>query len=283
MKPREQRLALAQETLEIIEKGCYTNTLQQNVSIAEAMDYSITNTRLYKPEALPLTFDKTHEGECIIEVTRESTFAAAKRLVQEEAAENICCLNFASARNPGGGFLKGTTGQEETLTRASGLYASLVKQTDYYDNNRATDSNLFTDHIIYSPLVPVFRDDNSRLTDDYFTVSVITAPAVNAKRLEEYEPEKMDMITPVNYSRMQKFLSVAAAHKQTTLVLGAWGCGIFGNETKEMAGWFSYHLLQNEMFANTFKRIVFAVYAQDESDYNYQIFKKEFSKYTNRN
>lgn len=46
--------------------------------------------------------------------------------------------------------------------------------------NRATESLLYTDHIIYSPRVPFFRVRNRELIEDPFSSSVITAPAPNA-------------------------------------------------------------------------------------------------------
>jgi len=65
-------------------------------------------------------------------------------------------LNFASAKNPGGGFLGGAKALEEDMARASALYHCLLRQSEYYTINRAGNSMLCTDHI-YSPLVPFFR------------------------------------------------------------------------------------------------------------------------------
>ena len=49
-----------------------------------------------------------------------------------------------------------------------------------YEANRRCPSCLYTDHMIYSPDVPVFRDDEDRLLDRPYPVSFVTAPAVNA-------------------------------------------------------------------------------------------------------
>src|SRR6185437_10556724 len=104
----------------------------------------------------------------------------AGRLLRDEGADRVLALNFASARHPGGGFLKGSQAQEESLARASGLYACIAPLRGMYDANHRFRSCLYTDHLIYSPDVPVFRADNDSLLDHPYPVSFVTAPAVNA-------------------------------------------------------------------------------------------------------
>ena len=55
---------------------------------------------------------------------------------------DVVCLNFASTKNPGGGFLRGSQAQEESLARASGLYACISPMTGYYDTTRNQPSCL---------------------------------------------------------------------------------------------------------------------------------------------
>jgi uncharacterized protein (TIGR02452 family) len=64
------------------------------------------------------------EREPCIEVVNETTLQGIAAL-HEEGAERIGALNFASAKNPGGGFLNGSEAREESLARSSALYASL--------------------------------------------------------------------------------------------------------------------------------------------------------------
>jgi uncharacterized protein (TIGR02452 family) len=191
-------------------------------------------------------------SETHIEVTDETTAAASRRLAKEG---RVCALNFASARNPGGGFLKGAKAQEEDLARASALYLCLEPKRAYYDANRAHASALYTDHIIYSPDVPFFRDDRYELLDEHALVSIITAPAPNAAAID---PKERPLLPAVLEKRGAMVLEVAAHHGHQTLVLGAWGCGVFANNPFEVAAMFKRHL--EGPFRGAFERVVFAIW-----------------------
>ncbi|MEO0601399.1 MAG: TIGR02452 family protein, partial [Myxococcota bacterium] len=91
--------------------------------------------------------------------------------VQDEGRHDLVLLNFASARNPGGGFINGARAQEEDIARASGLYPCLLQAPVYYDANRETRSLLYTDHLTYSPRVPFVRERNRRLLETPFLAS----------------------------------------------------------------------------------------------------------------
>jgi uncharacterized protein (TIGR02452 family) len=270
---RNARIEIAQQTLDILEAGQYTNQRGQVVDISAALKYSVENTVHYKPEDFENNIRRNNE--CVIEVTPETTFAAAKRLVVNEGIQNVACLNFASAKNPGGGFIRGAQSQEETLSRASGLYTSLISKMEMYEINRNFNSSLYTDHMIYSPLVPVFRDDNDQLLDEPYNVSIITSPAVNAGAVKENEPDRVDHIPTIMFSRIEKLLSLAVLQGQTTLVLGAWGCGVFRNETRNVATWFAQQL-QSEKFKHAFSRVVFAIYSPSEKQATLKDFQQVF-------
>ena len=107
-----------------------------------------------------------------------STVDAILRLVKE-GKQNIGVLNFASAKNPGGGFLNGAMAQEESLAASSTLYKTLIAHEEYYQKNRAQRSMMYTNHAIYSPDVVFFRDGRFQLVEKPFKASVLTLPAVN--------------------------------------------------------------------------------------------------------
>jgi uncharacterized protein (TIGR02452 family) len=275
------RIEIANETVDIMVCGYYFNNQQQAVDISVPLKYTVDNTLHYKPEDFETNI-QLNDTECIIEVTPESTFAAARRLIVNEGIKNVACLNFASAKNPGGGFLKGADSQEETLSRASGLYTSLTSKMEMYTANRNFDSCLYTDNMIYSPLVPVFRDDQDQLLDEPYLVSIITAPAVNAGAVKTNEPHRVDDIPAIMFSRIEKLLSLAVSQGQTTLILGAWGCGVFKNDAREVAAWFAQHL-QSKQFSKAFSRVVFAIYSPSGKQETLNTFKKQFPSVPDNN
>lgn len=201
---------IAQQTLDVVERA-------------------VQGTVLYRPgDYRRLASSESSGGRPRIEVTSEKTGEASRRLV-EEGVPHVAALNFASAKNPGGGFLGGAKAQEEDLARCSALYPCLITQREYYDVNRAEHSPLYTDHLIYSPDVPFFRDEALDFLEQPFHVSILTAPAPNAGAAQRNAPHLMAHLPGVFRARALKVLQVAAHQGHRTLVLGAWGCGAFRN------------------------------------------------------
>lgn len=179
--------------------------------------------------------------------------------------DRVAVLNFASAKNPGGGFLNGSQAQEESLARASALYACLKHHTGYYEANRTESSLLYTDHLIVSPRVPVFRDDADQLLEEPWEVTILTAPAPNAGAVAKNQPQWVGRIEPTFRGRIEQVLSAAVAFDQTALVLGAWGCGVFRNDPADVARRFGEFLLSGGPFANAFEHVTFAILDRDGS------------------
>ncbi len=173
-----------------------------------------------------------------------------------DAGLRTAALNFASAKNPGGGFLNGAIAQEESLARSSALYACL-KGNSMYDLHRANRDAMYTDYVIHSPDVPVFREDDGTLLASPYLCSFITCPAVNAKVVLERNPGAGRAIREAMRGRIVKVLSVAAHHEHEGLVLGAWGCGVFGNEPRMIAELF--HSALHGPFQGVFARVIIAV------------------------
>ncbi|HEX5568258.1 MAG TPA: TIGR02452 family protein [Streptomyces sp.] len=252
---------IAKQTEDIVRRGRYTTPGGREVSIAAAVAAAMDGTRMFGPEPVPVPdamAGDAGETSTVFEVTGESSLEAARRLVGE-GPELVAVLNFASARNPGGGYLNGAQAQEEALCRSSALYACLLRAPDYYAQHRAEPSTFYSDRVIHSPGVPVFRDDRGTLLDEPFHVGFLTSPAPNAGVIRRRTPEEADRIPGALLVRAERVLEVAAAHDYRGLVLGAWGCGVFQNDPAVVAGAFRTHLTGSGRFTDRFAHVVFAV------------------------
>jgi uncharacterized protein (TIGR02452 family) len=269
------RKELAQETLQIIETGNYRNNLGETVSIKDETNFAVENSKLFRIEDFPEKFDLTKTtSETIFEVTDETTLEAAKRICKSDENANPFVLNFASAMSPGGGFLSGSQAQEESLARSSSLYPCLKANFEFYEFNRRYPNIFYSDLMIYSPKVPVFRNDDGSLTAKPYLVSFLTSPAVNAGVVKQREADKVHLIEPINKERARKFLWIANQNAHKTLILGAWGCGVFQNDPPMIARIFD-ELLKGE-FANCFERIIMAIYDKTPTRKVYQAFVEVF-------
>jgi uncharacterized protein (TIGR02452 family) len=267
---------IAEQTLAIIESGRYRSEAGLEVIIGSEIARAVDGTVLYRPGDYDgIQVNASERQPVRVEVTNETTTAAARRLIRDEGEQHVVALNFASAKNAGGGFLTGAKAQEEDITRCSALYKCLVKIPEYYEANRATSSMLYTDHIIYSPDVPFFRNDRLELLDEPYPLSIITSPAPNAGEHLRRKPHGAAEISETLRRRALQVLSVAAHHEHRTLILGAWGCGVFRNDPAEVALVFAEHLA-SPTFDGVFARIVFAVYDRSAEQSNFNAFAKQF-------
>jgi uncharacterized protein (TIGR02452 family) len=283
MSKRTTRALIAQQTLIILKEGFYLHPGGGRIPIRDELDSACARSVLYAPGDFRRVFNQRDEllrdrppTPAAFEVVNETTLHAARRLHDGEPGTRLLALNFASARHPGGGFLKGSQAQEESLARASGLYASITQFPQMYDTNARFPSCLYTDHMIYSPDVPVFRDDDDALLERPYPVSFVTAPAVNVGALRRNEPDQSGRVEPVMLERAEKVLSLAVVHGHDVLVLGAWGCGVFANDPGRVAEWFHCHLAGEGAFRHAFRKVVFAVLDRTDDCSTIRPFERHF-------
>lgn len=172
-------------------------------------------------------------------------------------------LNFASYKQPGGMFLQGSRAQEECLCHESTLYNVLVRFEDSYyaPNRKQLNRALYQNVALYSPDIYFERNDSSVKCD------VITCAAPNFSAASRYCNVSREENTAVLESRIKFILYVAAAQQVDTLILGAFGSGVFGQDAKEVAE-ITMKLLKR--CNGVFKKVVFAVI--DEKSANYKAF-----------
>ncbi|MDE7230073.1 MAG: TIGR02452 family protein [Oscillospiraceae bacterium] len=172
-------------------------------------------------------------------------------------------LNFASYRHAGGGFITGAWAQEEAICHDSTLYNVLCKFESFYaENEKTLNNSLYTDRAIFSPKIVFERGGNSA------ECGVITCAAPNfgaARNRGVTERENESALK----QRVDFVISIAEENGCDTVILGAWGCGVFGQDPKLVS-----KLFKERLSASTLRRAVFAIPGNNN---NYTSFKETFS------
>lgn len=265
LNERIDLIKLAKQTQQVLKYKAYINKDYNLVDMSKAIDYTINNT-IYYNESDNVELESEDNLSPTFEVTDETTCAAAIRLLSE-GKENIVALNFASATTPGGGWLHGAMAQEEDLVRASALYSSIRKKTDFYNTNIILNHSYYNDGMIYSPNVPFFRGLDCKLLDKPYLLSIITSPAPNLYHMNQVDE---DLLVKTLQGRTDKIIRVAIANNHKNIILGAWGCGVFGNNPDMVADCF----LNSIKKYPSFDHICFAVYDTRPNQPIFNSFKK---------
>lgn len=220
--------------------------------------YSYPN-RFYSEPRLDLDEDDQDETEFKTEIIyeKERVIQCANKYRKENPTKNISILNFASAKNPGGGFLRGSMAQEESIAYVSTLYHSLIQSDMYKINKKDSKDGIYNDIAIYTNEIAIFkldRDDEHYF--DPFYVSVISCPAVNKLNAKRNNIEE-SFIYDKMVDRIRLILETAKTHHTEILILGAYGCGVFGNDPKDVKEIFM-GLIEND-YENVFEKIIFTI------------------------
>ena len=251
-------VSIANETIYITQKKEY----QFNGDWIRMPDANYKEVLVYTPDAGDILlkeditkYQKTNM--CSFEVCNDDSFAAAAKY------EKPLVMNFANAFQAGGGFKHGARAQEEALCRCSTLYASISSPmaVQMYSYNKSKKNPLTSDYMLLSPSVCVFRDKDCELLKEPFMASVITIPAPN--RNGEAMHENRDRIEETMKRRIRIMFHIALQKGYTNLILGAWGCGAFGNDPYDVAEYFRSILIDEE-YGKCFENVCFAVFDKED-------------------
>jgi uncharacterized protein (TIGR02452 family) len=160
---------------------------------------------------------------------------ASNRDKQAKKSDNVCVLNMASPLRPGGGVLAGATSQEEFLCARTTLLPSLTEE--FY--RLPEFGGIFTsDVLVFRSPRPLGDNAGELGAGERYWVDVISAGMLRFPDLEGEEDEvkrlgKKDR--EVVERKMRAVLRIAAAKGVKKLVLGAWGCGAYGNPVGDVA------------------------------------------------
>lgn len=272
-----------QENVEIFED---TFALcKQNSTLLNAIEQSTKKQKLY-PEGIECAEKQaiTYARPAKIIVSSKRTLEAA--MPYAYAGKKVCIHNFASAANPGGGVVKGSSAQEEAICRCSTLYPNLKEESlwkQFYAPHRRQQNPLHNDDCIYTPGVIAFKSDTTypKLLpeDKWYSVNVLTCAAPNLRERPSNSMNPNDGNTTVRISqkelqalhekRMRKVLDIAWKNGNEVVILGAFGCGAFSNPPLAVAQAMKAVVQEYRM---KFETIEFAVYCSPRDDSNFRVF-----------
>ena len=262
-------IAIANETLKITKERKYSINGQE-ISLPD-MDFE--EVLVISPEDGNALQNQDISAQrrndfCKINIINADSFQAGRLY------ENALVMNFANAHNPGGGFRMGANAQEEALCRCSTLYASITskKASEMYKYNNTHASKVESDYMLISPNVAVFRDEQYEFLDTPVVMGVVTVPAPNRYGAALLASKKL--IEETFIRRIRIMLAAAVKYGYKNLVLGAWGCGAFGNKPEDVAGYFRQIIIDEE-YGKCFDEICFAIYGK-ENGHNITSFRKVF-------
>jgi uncharacterized protein (TIGR02452 family) len=246
--PRSRAAALGASAFDVMMRGYYLNARGEQVDWSRLVESARTGKRSFPPDAALPPAAPAGNRVTRVQVCNETTLRAAADL--KARGHRPLALNFANGVTPGGGFLGGARAQEETLCRSSALYATLVDDPMYaFHGKRSLPDS--SDWVIYSPDVPVFRDEYGGELDEPWLLSFLTSAAPYAPTVGQ--PLSGDLLE----RRIRRVLEVSAAMGYQSLVLGAWGCGAFSNDPVRTARDFRSALERD--FRGCFADVVFAI------------------------
>lgn len=223
----------------------------------------LENDKIFKNTLFSDMYSETFKNIDVKQIKRDSVFkvcdnispvTSVKCILDNFGNGKIIALNFANAMYAGGGYVLGGNAQEESLCRSSMLYYTIKSQKEYYWTNRFHILPDYTDTMIYSHNVPVIRDDSGNMLENPIKCDFITCPAVNRNFARFMFSEKR--ITSVMTARIQKIITLAVAKNPDVLILGAFGCGMFGNKRETVFSIFENAV--NSLVPDNIK-VVFAV------------------------
>ncbi|KAJ7270433.1 hypothetical protein C8J57DRAFT_1435480 [Mycena rebaudengoi] len=204
------------------------------------LEESTIGTAYYAPDSLLSawnSFSPTYATPAgintVIEILEATTLEAARSAGLKGYKRPIGVLNFASAEQPGGGFINGANAQEDHA-------------------------------MVYSPHVVVFRADDGSWADP-MEVDVVTSPAVHAGRVRKRAAfadtrTVEEEIACAMKERMARILFLFERRQVRNLILGSFGTGVFQNDVDTVAEiWVELLCGSSARFGRSFNYVAFAV------------------------
>ena len=286
---RPVRAKVFQSTLQIVTNGGYQTTTGVNIELDKFYNNKALQDNVFCEREITLKDPQKLFGTNT-PVVNQGCLADAKSLQEQDNADDLCVLNMASAKNPGGGVYGGAGAQEEYLFRCSDYYRFLFQYADpasfdcekvYGIPHNPRHSYPLKRHFggVYSHAVTIFRDTEANgyaLLETPWKVNFVAVAANNIRRYMNGRTTIPDKFIPSTLSLIRTILRIAYNNGQRRLVLGAFGCGAFANPPGHMAQLFK-QVFEEPEFQGLFREIHFAI-IEDHNSHgrNVNAFKEVF-------
>lgn len=258
---------------------CFLDTqrLARSAALQEKTAAAQASNKVY-PEGFRAAKRTAYKKRAEILVKADTTFSVARKYC---SVGRVAVLNFANPETPGGGVQNGAMAQEECLCRSSNLYACLCAEnvfTDYYLYHRTLHNAFYSDRVIYTKNITVFKDDSEvpqiMPKEAWFTVDVITCAA---PYLAKRKYTNLTALKHLFKQRIQNILETAIDNEAEVIVLGAFGCGAFKNPPNIVSEAFREVICGRE-YRDCFRKIVFAIKSSNAADENFSVFFTRFAQ-----
>lgn len=260
--------------------SCFQDTLKRAHSnvLKDKTAESCRTNKIYKEGFVSNVPQRNEHSDIIVE--SGTTLATARKYLH---IGKTAVLNFANPENPGGGVQYGAMAQEECLCRSSNLYPCLCDASvfnDYYEYHRNLKNTFYSDRLIYTKDITVFKDDNDipQILPErmWFTVDVITCAAPYIAKRKYTNSTALLLLFK---SRIRNIFEAARDNKADVIILGAFGCGAFKNPPLIVAEAFRQVICEQDYF-KCFRKIVFAIKPTGEHCPNLNAFTGQFDMYS---
>ena len=246
-----------------------------------------TNNQVFIAESENVVVSSAYKTEkAKVVVSGKRSLEAAE--VYAKKGKKVCVLNFASATNPGGGVVNGSSAQEECICRCTTLYPCLntdAMWTAFYKPHRKAANPLYNNDCIYTPDVCVFKSDTNfpeiLPKDEWWSVNILSCAAPNLRErlsnaMNLYAGDTAAKITQTELeklltARIKRIFEIAIANGNEVLILGAFGCGAFRNPPEIVAKVFNT-VMQD--YLCSIDTIEYAVYHTEREVANYESFRR---------
>ena len=280
---RIDNIEMLYDTLGVFQQGCYEFQEEMiNVKLSQEEQRRI---HVFLPDEVEKicrakeTKYYHNDVKMQVQCANMDSFSLARKV----GAEKILVLNLANPVHPGGGVRRGAKAQEEDLCRKSSLLLSLESHAakKYYEYNKSLHTYMGSDAMMITHKVEIIKDEMGDFLPESVIVSVLTcaAPMLRQGKQELREKDYLELM----YHRICAMLKVAAYDGYETLVLGAFGCGAFGNDARIVSDMFCRALKEfdyaGKKAENYFYGIHFAVLSPFTDSYNFIEFSRNFSDY----